>query len=147
MLGQGTLPGTRRTFVGTLEELTPQACHDLVARHQVGRLALATPDGLRIYPVSYVLRDDAVVFRTTPYGEIAHHAPDAQVAFSVDDLDVDLRSGWHVLLVGTCRRIEDPEEVRAIREVSDPEPWAQAQRTMYFRLTYDEATGRRVVPD
>lgn len=133
--------------MGSLEELTLDECRELLARRQVGRLALTTPGGLRIYPVNYALQDDDLVFRTLPYGEIANNAVDAQVAFSVDELDEDMAAGWHVLAVGTCRRVEDPGEVRVIKHDSDPEPWAPGHRTLYFRLPWDDLTGRRVHRD
>jgi nitroimidazol reductase NimA-like FMN-containing flavoprotein (pyridoxamine 5'-phosphate oxidase superfamily) len=133
--------------VGRLEELAQAECRELLGRRQVGRLAFGTAAGLRIYPVNYVVRDDSIVFRTLPYGELADHVVDAQVAFSVDELDDEMRSGWHVLAVGTCRRVEEPGEVRLIREESPPTPWAEGQRTLYFRLAWDELTGRRVHPD
>ena len=132
--------------MGTLEELTVDECRELLDTQQVGRLALNTPAGLRIYPVNYSMQGDDIVFRTVPYGEVANNAADSQVAFSVDDLDVDMRSGWHVLAVGTCRRVEDPGEVRMIRDESDPQPWAAGQRNLYFRLAWDDLTGRRVHP-
>lgn len=130
-----------------LEELSATECLDLVRGHRVGRLALTTPSGLRIYPVNYAVGEGRLVFRTLPYGEVAQHAVGASVAFSVDDLDEELSSGWTVLAVGTCRRVEDPDEVRAIRGGDDPEPWAPGQRTLYLSLTWDELTGRRVRPD
>jgi hypothetical protein len=132
--------------VGALEELSLDECRELLAGRRVGRLGLTTPAGLRIYPVNYALHGDDIVFRTLPYGEVANNAVDAQVAFSVDQLDEDMRSGWHVLAVGTCRRVEDPGEVRMIRDESDPQPWAEGQRILYFRLTWDDLTGRRVRP-
>jgi uncharacterized protein len=133
--------------VGALEELTLDECRELLARRQVGRLALTTPAGLRIYPVNYTLQDDDIVFRTLPYGEVANNAVDAQVAFSVDDLDDRAHSGWHILAVGTCRRVENPGEVRMIRDEADPTPWATGQRSLYFRIPWDDLTGRRVHPD
>jgi uncharacterized protein len=133
--------------VAVLEELTPQECRELIARRSVGRLALSTPAGLRIYPVNFALHGDEVVFRTGPYGDIADNAVDAQVAFSVDDLDEELRTGWHVLAVGTCRRVEDPAQVQAIRADQDPEPWAGGRRNLYFRLAWDDLTGRRDIAD
>lgn len=132
--------------MGTLEELTLDECRELLATRQVGRLALTTPAGLRIYPVNYALQGDDIVFRTLPYGEVANNAVDAQVAFSVDRLDDDLRTGWHVLAVGTCRRVETPGEVHAIRDEADPEPWAAGLRTLYFRIAWDDLTGRRINP-
>ena len=133
--------------MGRLHELEPAECRELLGGRQVGRLAFSTPAGPRVYPVNYVLRDDDLVFRTLPYGEVAGNVVDAQVAFSVDDLDDGMRTGWHVLAVGTCRRVDDPAEVRVIREESPPAPWVDGQRTLYFRLAWDELTGRRVQPD
>lgn len=133
--------------MGRLEELTPAECRELLGGRQVGRLAFSTPAGLRVYPVNYVLQGDDIVFRTLPYGEIAGNVVDAQLAFSVDDLDDEMRSGWHVLAVGTCRRVEDPDQVRLIRDESPPAPWADGQRTLYFRIACDDLTGRRVHPD
>jgi uncharacterized protein len=130
--------------VGLLEELKVDECRDLLAGKRVGKLALATEAGLRIYPVNYTLVGDDIVFRTLPYGQIANHAVDAEVAFSVDDLDDDLRSGWHVLAVGTCRRVESAGEVKAIRAEADPEPWAVGQRILYFRIEWRDLTGRRI---
>ncbi len=134
-------------MAGHLEELGDAQCRDLLAQRRVGRVALTTPGGLRIYPVNYAISGDALVFRTLPYGELAEHAVDAPIAFSVDELDEELRSGWTVLAVGTCRRIEDPREVQELRGGDGPEPWAAGQRTLYLSLTWDELTGRRVHPD
>jgi uncharacterized protein len=144
---QATMLGPKPSeedVVGALEELTVDECRELLASRRVGRLALDTPGGLRIYPLNYSMQQDDIVFRTLPYGQVANNAVDAKVAFSVDQLDDDMRSGWHVLAVGTCRRIEAPDEVRLIRDEADPEPWVAGQRTLYFRIEWDDLTGRRL---
>lgn len=133
--------------MGHLEDLAEAECVDLLRSHRVGRLALTTPGGLRIYPVNYAVHGSSLVVRTLPYGEVAQHASDAAVAFSVDELDEDLRSGWTVLAVGTARRVEDPEAVATIRRKGDPGPWAEGQRTLYLSLAWDQLTGRRLHPD
>ncbi len=130
--------------MGALEELTTEECRELLATAQVGRLALGTEAGLRIYPVNFALHGDDIVFRTLPYGQLADNVVDAQVAFSVDDLDRELRSGWHVLAVGVCRRVEATEEMQEVRAEADPDPWAEGQRTLFFRIVCEELTGRRV---
>jgi nitroimidazol reductase NimA-like FMN-containing flavoprotein (pyridoxamine 5'-phosphate oxidase superfamily) len=127
-----------------LMELTTEECLSLLGRRKVGRIALSTPAGLRIYPVNYAVHQDRIVFRTLPYGEIANNAHDADVAFQIDDMRDDLQQGWSVLAVGRCRRVEDPEEVRVIREEADPAPWAGGQRILYFRLDWTDLTGRQV---
>jgi uncharacterized protein len=128
-------------------ELTVEECLDLLRAGSVGRIGLRTEEGLRILPVSYVLDgDDRIVFRSLPYGVLAASAHGAEAAFEVDRLDEEHHTGWSVLAVGTCRRMEDPAEVAAIRGERDPEPWADGQRTLYFRVEWTELTGRRVGP-
>ncbi len=125
-------------------ELTVQECLGLLETSTVGRVGLMTEAGLRIFPVNYTVFADTIVFRTLPYGAIANSAHGAEVAFEVDDLDDDLRSGWSVLAVGPCERIEDPATVRLIRSEGGPEPWAAGQRNLYFQVRWTDVTGRRV---
>jgi uncharacterized protein len=128
-----------------MSELTRSECLELLGSRSVGRVALVTDHGLTILPVSFVVHDGAIVFRTLPYGVIAATAPGAEVAFEVDDLDEEARSGWSVVANGVCRRVEDPAEVRALRAEGDPQPWAEGQRTLYLRIDEPALTGRRLV--
>ena len=125
-------------------ELTVDECLALLARGTVGRIALRTERGLRIFPVNYALDGDDVVFRTAPYGVIANNAHGAEVAFEVDHLEEGLRAGWSVVAAGRCQRIEDPGEVRVVRTQDDPEPWAEGLRNLYFRLRWVDLTGRQI---
>ena len=127
------------------EELTLDECLSLLETKRIGRLGLTTEVGTQIFPVNYVLTDDQrIVFRTLPYGVIANHAHDADVAFEVDDLDDATQSGWSVLAVGRCSRISDPTEVHLVREREDPTPWAEGQRILYFAIDWTDLTGRQV---
>ena len=128
----------------TLSELTTDECLRLLRTKALGRIGFTTAAGPRVFPVNYRLHADAIVFRTLPYGVIANNAHGAQVAFEVDDVDEELRSGWSVLAVGRCKRIEDPAAVRVVREDGDPSPWAEGTRTLYFQLEWDDLTGRQV---
>lgn len=130
--------------VDALVELTVDECLALLHSRSVGRVALATPAGLKIYPVNYSMVQDNVVFRTAPYGEIANNAHDAEVAFQVDELEDGLHRGWSVLAVGRCRHVDDPGEVRVIREEHDPEPWVRGLRNLYFCVEWTNLTGRQV---
>ena len=127
-----------------LVELTVEECLALLRRKPVGRIAMATPAGLRILPVNYSVVDDRIVFRTLPYGEIANNVAGAEVAFEVDELDEELEHGWSVMAAGRCHRIEDPDEVHLIRETGDPQSWATGQRILYFRIEWTTLTGRQV---
>ncbi|WP_148571694.1 pyridoxamine 5'-phosphate oxidase family protein [Nocardioides caldifontis] len=129
-----------------MQELDRSECLELLGSRTVGRVALSAADGLTILPVNHVVHDGTVVFRTLPYGVIAMTAPDAEVAFEVDDLDEETRSGWSVVATGTCRRVEDPGQVQAVRREGEPEPWAEGQRTLYLRIDDPTLTGRRLLP-
>jgi hypothetical protein len=131
-------------MMDNLVELTVEECLALLRRKPVGRIAMATPAGLRILPVNYSVVEDRIVFRTLPYGEIANNVVDAEVAFEADDLDESLARGWSVMAAGRCRRVENPDEVRVIRETANPEPWASGQRNLYFRVEWTTLTGRQV---
>ncbi len=100
--------------------------------------------GIRIFPVNYRMFADGIVFRTLPYGVIANSAHGAEVAFEVVDVDDELRSGWSVLAVGRCERVEDPATVRTIRSEGDVEPWAAGRRNLYFQVNWIDLTGRQV---
>ena len=127
-----------------LVELTPEECLSLLETKQVGRIGVVTPAGPMIFPVNYTVVDEAIVFRTLPYGVIANNAHAAEVAFEVDALDERMHEGWSVLVTGRGRRLEDPDEVRVIRQELDPEPWAEGQRNLYFRIDWTNLSGRQL---
>jgi hypothetical protein len=67
---------------------------ELLAAKSVGRIAYAVDKGARILPVNYILNNDSIIFRTTPGGEIFHHALESICAFEIDDTDEFFESGW-----------------------------------------------------
>lgn len=125
-------------------ELSPQECRQLLETKSVGRIAFRTGNGLRVLPVNYMVRGDRIVFRTAAHGVIARSIRAAEAAFEVDELDEHLRSGWSVLAVGTCRRLEDAEELRRLRQEGVPMPWAPGERGLYFAVTWRGLSGRRL---
>jgi nitroimidazol reductase NimA-like FMN-containing flavoprotein (pyridoxamine 5'-phosphate oxidase superfamily) len=126
-------------------ELSPAQCRELLATAGVGRVAMATPVGPRIVPVSYVVHGDAVVFRTAPYSQLSTYGANAELAFEADHVDALTREGWSVVATGRGRVVADPSEVQQIRATGDPEPWVPGARTMYITLPWRELTGRRLV--
>jgi len=127
-----------------LVELTTEECLSLLRSTTVGRIGVVTPGGPMIFPVNYSLSGDTLVFRTLPYGVIANNAHEADVAFEVDSLDATMQEGWSVLATGRSHRIEDPDDVRVVREELDPEPWADGHRNLYFRIEWTNLTGRQL---
>lgn len=130
----------------SMSELSAVECRDLLLAREVGRVAVCTPRGPGILPVNYVVDGDSVVFRTTPYGVLGRHAWNGRIAFEVDHVDPDARSGWSVVATGPGELVEDHQELALIRAFRNPQPWAPGSRLLYVRLAWDELTGRRVGP-
>jgi len=85
-------------------ELTESECLQALCGHTVGRIAMCTPQGPRVFPVNYVVDDGSLVIRTSPYGTIASEGGrNAEVAFEVVDRAQGLGLGRLLLdVVGTA---------------------------------------------
>ncbi|MEV7208345.1 MULTISPECIES: pyridoxamine 5'-phosphate oxidase family protein [Streptomyces] len=126
-----------------LRDLDEEECRALLSAHGVGRLALNTPDGPAVFPLNYVVSEGTIAFRTAP-GAATAAAVDSEVAFEVDHIDDPMSQGWSVLVVGGCRTVTDPEEVRRLTESAHTEPWAGGRRTMWLAVQMERLTGRRI---
>lgn len=125
-------------------ELSYAKCRELLGGGVLGRVALCTPDHPVVLPVNYSVVNESIVFRTSPYSVIAGHDWSRRIAFEVDHFDYEDHKGWSVLAVGRGSRVEEPDEIAAIRRSADPRPWAAGARELYVRLRWDELTGRRL---
>jgi nitroimidazol reductase NimA-like FMN-containing flavoprotein (pyridoxamine 5'-phosphate oxidase superfamily) len=126
--------------------LTATECEELLRQSQVGRVAVCSPDGPHVVPVNYVLLDQALVFRTSPYSVVGTHGRDAVVALEIDQVDEAHEAGWSVLARGRAVAVTDPDDVAAIRQAWSAPPWAAGMRTLYLRMARPELTGRRLAP-
>lgn len=127
-------------------ELTVQECLDLLSGGVIGRIALATPVGPRIIPVNYAVYDGAIVFRTSPYSELATYGPRSDAAFEIDQLDHERQQGWSVVAFGRVEALT-PAEIEDLRKIWDPRPWAGGHRNLYLKLTWRDVSGRRIGSD
>lgn len=123
-------------------ELSGRQCLELLETDRVGRIAFSTPMGPRIVPVTYILRDNAILLRTTPFSEIGTYACNAEVAFEVDDIVAADQYGVSVVVRGWAEVVEDPHELCAIRHDGELVPWAGARRDRYILITINELSGR-----
>ena len=125
-------------------ELSYGKCRELLAAGVFGRVGVCTPQKPVILPVNYSVVGEAIIFRTSPYGVVANHDWDAQIAFEVDYVDYSDHKGWSVLATGRGERVEDPEELARIKRTWDPRPWAGGARPLYVKLAWEELSGRRL---
>ncbi|HZB72241.1 MAG TPA: pyridoxamine 5'-phosphate oxidase family protein [Acidimicrobiales bacterium] len=125
-----------------MEFLSQAECWQLLASHAVGRLGVATRTGPEIYPVNYVLDDEAIVFRTDPGGKLASLAGNPAVCFEIDHVDAEARTGWSVLVKGTAQQLDPRQRDQAA--ALGLEYWAIGTKAHWVRIHPIEVTGRRI---
>jgi nitroimidazol reductase NimA-like FMN-containing flavoprotein (pyridoxamine 5'-phosphate oxidase superfamily) len=118
------------------EEMGPEACLELLARHGFGRIAVLLDDGQPdIFPVNYALDGDRIVFRSGPGTKLSHASLD-RVAFEVDESEQD----------GTARSVVVKGVALEITEALDPESARQRELPIPSRLTGPDDHYVRIVP-
>lgn len=121
--------------------LTAYDCWGLLEHDEVARVAWTGPDGVAIVPVSYLVADGALWFRTQPYTALARQCVGGRVAVEVDHLERSNRTAWSVVVIGTA----EPVPVDEVPEpVASMEVWVPGPRSFFIRVTPIEVTGRRV---
>lgn len=130
-------------FPGKLIPLNEAECRELLASHDVGRVAWNDALGPVIVPVNYsVGADGDIRFRTEPGSALAmRHDLDA-LTFQIDEADRFLAAGWSVLVRGTVQHVMTP----ANDLNDDADPWAGGDRSFHVRLTPRVISGRRIIP-
>jgi len=144
-----TNPGTARQTSAVpkrkLEELTWDECFELLKQEVVGRLVYHDESGPAAAPVNYVLAGHDIVFRTED-GSKVRALRESGVAFEADDIDVAGRSGWSVLVRGTCEEIALERVPELLRRIGGdlPLPWKKGVHKIWVVITPKTVTGRRL---
>jgi nitroimidazol reductase NimA-like FMN-containing flavoprotein (pyridoxamine 5'-phosphate oxidase superfamily) len=126
-----------------LEILDPATCWDLLARHEIGRLAVLAGRRPDIFPVNYRVFHGDVLIRTAPGTKLAAAVLGGPVAFEIDGVNPEDRSGWSVVVHGTAHEVERMEDLLAA-EGSGLESWVDAPKQRWVRVVADEVSGRRI---
>ncbi len=130
-----------------LEVISLAECARLLETTEIGRIAVQTDDGPRIFPVNYHWDGEAIVFRTSPGSTLAA-AEGQPCAFEVDHADIRARRGWSVIALGVPQPVnpdQHPETLRRLERLA-LYPWVEGSRDLWFRLVPAPLTGRRT-PD
>jgi nitroimidazol reductase NimA-like FMN-containing flavoprotein (pyridoxamine 5'-phosphate oxidase superfamily) len=129
-----------------LELLSPEECHDLLARSGVGRVGVTIAALPAIFPVNYGLVGENIVFLTGEATKLRAAVDHAVVAFQVDQFELGAGWGWSVLAVGIATEISDPAELAAARTLG-LRPLAQGVRTHFARIRPEFVSGGRLLLD
>jgi nitroimidazol reductase NimA-like FMN-containing flavoprotein (pyridoxamine 5'-phosphate oxidase superfamily) len=115
----------------------------LLARHQIGRIAVVDHHGPMMVPVNYVLDRHMVVFRTDEGTKLDAACRGSRVAFEIDEIDSATRTGWSVLVRGEAVEVTDVAELGRLRDLM-LQPWAPGAKARYVRILPAVVTGRRI---
>ncbi|AZC13333.1 MULTISPECIES: pyridoxamine 5'-phosphate oxidase family protein [unclassified Microbacterium] len=120
--------------------LSEDECWSLLARGQVGRLAVSIQGEPDIFPINYVTDGPHVLFRTAPGSKLAELSANPRIAFEVDEYDDD--GAASVVFKGTATRLELQSEIDAA-EALPLTPWIPTLKYRWVRLSPTSITGRR----
>lgn len=125
-----------------LELLDEQECRSLLSQRRIGRVGVCVGAMPAIFPVSYVIVDDDIVFLSAPGTKVRAAVEHAVVAFEVDDADDDHETGWSVLVVGRAEEVHD-EAFGARAEAAGLHPWLPGRHCL-IRVSTDVVSGCRI---
>lgn len=128
-----------------IEELSIEACLELLAQQEVGRLAFVDDEGPAAVPVNYGLAGGEVVFRIEQ-GSHLRAVLQPKVAFEVDHVEPEGATGWSVLVRGSAREVEIEQVPDLLKLMGGhpPRPWAEGVHNVWVVITPEKVTGRRL---
>jgi len=142
-------PGRRPDGPGNwLEALDADECWRLLGTRRLGRLGFTAHSGrLVILPVNYAIDDRRIVIRTGPGPKLEAARRGDFVAFEVDEIDLDVHTGWSVTVTGRARWIREPAELARVGPL-DLSTWAAGPRDRVIVVEPSHVGGRRLdIPD
>lgn len=122
-----------------VEELSADECWGRLTAVDFGRLAVATDDGVDIFPMNYLVNDRTIYLRSAPGSKLIDITKRPSVAFEVDG--TYHRSRWSVIVKGNAHRLGFDSE---IEESGVLELWSQnpTEKWNYIRISPESVTGR-----
>jgi uncharacterized protein len=124
-------------------ELTKGECFGLLARQQVGRVAVVDDRGPVVFPVNFVLDRHMVVFRTDEGTKLDAAAGAAGSLSRSMESTAAAHTGWSVVVRGEAVEVTDRQELARLRKLP-LFPWAPGARSRYVRILPSKLTGRRI---
>lgn len=125
------------------QELTKDECFSLLARQHLGRVVLVDDRGPIALPVTFVLDQHTVLFRSDEGTKLDVASRSGRVAFEIDGIDEATRTGWSVLVRGEATEVTNPADLARVRKLP-LYPWAPGAKRRYIRILPASLTGRRI---
>jgi uncharacterized protein len=126
-----------------LEILTESECLRLLGTERIGRVAICQGAVPAVLPVAYAVVGGEVMFFTGSGVKLNAALKSQSVAFEVDHIDIEKKSGWSVLVVGPATPAGEAAVARA--EAVGLFPWAAGSRHHLVRIRPELVSGRRLL--
>lgn len=121
-----------------MEELTTDACWEMLAQHKFGRLAYVLDGEVNIVPINHAVVDGQIAFETGQGSKLLGIDEQATVAYEIDEIGPD--QGVSVVVRGFVVPLEGEEARHADQGV---QPWIDTPKVEVMALVPSAVTGRR----
>jgi uncharacterized protein len=135
----------RSTAAAELGELDRGECLRLLGKSTVGRVVFTEGALPAAHPVTYLLDDEEVIFRTTGGEKLAAATRHHVVGFQADELDPRTHTGWSVLGVGEAYEVVTPSRLAELA-ARQPAPWIPDRIGHTIAIPLQRLTGHRLHP-
>lgn len=127
----------------SLMEISQERCWELLRAKTVGRLAVAITNHPDIFPVNYGVTRETIVIQTAEGQKLAAAVLGTAVAFEVDALDEESKTGWSIVVKGTAAEPNRLEDYLSAEDLAIA-PWASGEKSRYIIISPTEITGREL---
>lgn len=129
-----------------IRDLGAEECLERMASAHIGRIAISHSALPSIIPVNFALIDRFVYFGAMSRSILAAATERSVVAFQTDSYDIDTRSGWTVVGVGSASWVIEDREIDAVRS-HVPVPWTIGHLPEHLiKVELDSVSGHAVAP-
>lgn len=114
-------------------------CWRLLAANSLGRLAIRDGEGVDVFPINYLVHENAVYFRSAPGSKLVDLTRAPAVAFEIDGQLA--HHMWSVVLHGTASRLSSEAAIQA-SGIHKLDTWYPTDKFNFVRIAPSQVTGR-----
>jgi nitroimidazol reductase NimA-like FMN-containing flavoprotein (pyridoxamine 5'-phosphate oxidase superfamily) len=150
-VGGPASPGPGMGGWRVLDALGEAECMELLAGARQGRLVYTSRYGPTALPVTYIIDEGSVVMGTWDpvlFDEDLRTGiaqAEYQIALEADQIDVEAREGWFVLVRGAAHHLDTEAERESFVDAG-LEPWIEGIPEHYIRVNPTSIRGNRIRP-
>lgn len=127
-----------------IEKLSEERCWQLLEHKTLGRLAVSINNEPDVFPVNFKTDSEPAVFIRTAAGlKLAAAILGSTVAFEVDAIDEESRTGWSVVIKGKASEVYTTEDRLHVEDL-EVEPWVGGPKNRAIKISAISITGREI---